>query len=58
MGTYRLKQEFDQSRYQVDKRGSVIIVLKIKGRLYHQTIKIDHIENLGTEESNTGIYKL
>lgn len=41
MGTYRLKQEFDQSRYQVDKRGSVIIVLKIKGRLYHQTIKID-----------------
>ena len=42
MGTYRLKQEFDQSRYQVDKRGSVIIVLKIKGRLYHQTIKIDN----------------
>ena len=40
MGTYRLKREFDQSRYQVDERVTVIIVLMVTGHLYHQTIKI------------------
>ena len=54
MGTYRLKQEFDQSRYQVYKRGTVIIVLKVKEHLYHQTIKIART----TKESNTDLYTL
>ena len=54
MGTYRLKQEFDQSRYQVCKRGTVIIVLKVKEHLYQQTIKIAR----ATKESNTDLYTL